>query len=130
MKPVRLIGPHQRAYAAELLARAEDGMVMTLRKPKRSLDQNARMWAMINDVANAEPEGRQWEPETWKCAFLHYLGHRVRFEQSLDDSGPFPAGFRSSHLSVEQMSQLIDCIDEWGTRHGVQWTERDRGGWR
>ena len=86
-------------------------------------EQNARMWAMLSDVSRSKPEGRHWVPETWKAAFMHTLGHQVQFCEGLDNSGPFPLGFRSSRLSVRQMADLITCIQEYGDRHGVAWTD-------
>lgn len=102
--------------------------VVTIAPRTRSTDQNARMWASLSDVANARPEGRQWTPETWKSAFMHSLGHQVRFAEGLDGSGPFPLGFSSSKLTVAQMGDLITVINEYGDRHGVEWTEVVKGG--
>jgi len=60
---------------------------------------------------------------------MHAAGHQVQFAEGLDGSGPFPVGFRSSHLSVAQMADLITVIQEYGDRHGVQWQETERSGW-
>jgi len=117
-----------RANAVHAIMAADDNYVVTIAKPTRSTDQNARLWAMLADVAKARPEGRQWTPETWKCAFMHALGHQIRFAEGLDGSGPFPIGFHSSKLTVAQMGDLITCIDEYGTRHGVEWSETIKGG--
>jgi hypothetical protein len=59
---------------------------------------------------------------------MHSLGHQVRFAEGLDGSGPFPLGFRSSHLNVAQMRDLIEVIYEYGSRHGVEWRETRMGG--
>ena len=120
---VRLTGPTQREYAKRLIDAAPDYAVVTVRAGDRTLDQNAKMWAMLSDIARAKPEGRSWTPEVWKAAFLHCLGHQVQFAEGLDGSGPFPLGFRSSKLSKAQMSDLIEVITEYGTRHGVQWSD-------
>jgi hypothetical protein len=80
------------------------------------------MWAMLSDVAMAKPEGRMATPDVWKELFMHALDHAARFEMGLDGQ-PFPCGFRSSRLSKQQMSDLIEFIAEYGARHGVQWTE-------
>lgn len=117
-----------RRNAMKAIADAGDNYVVTIAQPKRSNDQNARMWASLADIANARPEGRQWAPETWKCAFLHSLGHQVRFAEGLDGSGPFPIGFSSSKLTVAQMGDLITVINEYGDRHGVEWSETIKGG--
>jgi hypothetical protein len=120
---VRLTGPTQREYAKRLIDAAPDYAVVTVRAGDRTLDQNAKMWAMLSDIARAKPENRSWTPEVWKAAFLHCLGHQVQFAEGLDGSGPFPLGFRSSKLSKAQMSDLLDVITEYGTRHGVQWSD-------
>lgn len=124
----RLINPRVRANAINAVNAAPDGYLVTISEPKRNSDQNAKMWAMLADVANARPEGRQWAPETWKSAFLHSLGHQVRFAEGLDGSGPFPMGFSSSALTVKQMADLITVISEYGDRHGVEWSEVYKGG--
>lgn len=112
----------QRQLAKRLIDAAPYGAVATVREATRSTDQNAKMWAMLSDVARAKPEGRRWTAETWKCAFMHSLGHQVQFCEGLDGSGPFPLGFRSSRLSVKQMIDLIEVIQEYGDRHGVAWS--------
>lgn len=119
---VILRGPSQRAFAKGLIDRAPADAVVTIKAATRSVEQNDKMWAMLSDISRAKPEGRHWTPETWKAAFMHCLGHQVQFCEGLDNSGPFPLGFRSSKLTVRQMADLITCIDEYGTRHGVKWT--------
>lgn len=128
MSRFKLISPHVRSNAIAAINDAPDGWIVTISEPKRSLEANSKMWAMLADVANARPEGRQWTPETWKCAFLHSLGHQVRFAEGLDGSGPFPMGFSSSALTVKQMADLITVISEYGDRHGVEWSEVMQGG--
>lgn len=119
---VILHGASQRSFAKDLIDRAPADAVVTIRAAKRSVDQNAKMWAMLSDVARAKPGGRHWPPETWKAAFMHFLGHQVQFCEGLDDTGPFPIGFRTSRLTVPQMADLITCIQEYGDRHNVAWT--------
>lgn len=101
---------------------------VTISPPLRSNDQNSKMWAMLADVARFKPEGRNWTPETWKAAFMHFLGHQVLFAEGLDGSGPFPVGFRTSKLTVGQMGDLITCIYQYGDEHGVEWREAVEGG--
>lgn len=120
---VILRGQSQRDFAKAMIDRAPVDAVVRVSEATRNLDQNARMWAMLSDVSRAKPEGRHWTPETWKCAFMHSLGHQVKFCEGLDGSGPFPLGFHSSRLTVRQMADLITVIQEYGDRHGVRWTD-------
>ncbi|WP_343502106.1 MULTISPECIES: recombination protein NinB [Roseobacteraceae] len=128
MPMIYLRGQSQRDYARRALDAAPDNSVVSITKPTRSVPQNKKLWAMLNDVAEAEPEGRQWTRETWKAAFMHSLGHQCQFADGLDGTGPFPVGFRSSHLTVAQMRDLIEVIYEYGSRHGVEWRETRRAG--
>lgn len=119
----KLINDTVRANAKRAIDNAPDGYSVRILEPKRSLDQNAKMWSLIHDVARSRPEGRQWTPEVWKSAMLHSIGHQVMFAEGLDGSGPFPIGFRSSNLTVNEMSRLIEQIYEYGQKHGVEWSE-------
>lgn len=123
---VILRGASQRALAKQLIDSAPVDAVVKVSEAARNEDQNARMWAMISDISRAKPEGRRWTPETWKCAFMHSLGHQVQFCEGLDNAGPFPLGFRSSRLTVRQMADLITVIQEYGDRHGVEWSDPRR----
>jgi hypothetical protein len=123
MQTVILHGASQKQFAKHLIDKAPTDAVLTVREASRSNDQNAKMWAMLSDISRAKPEGRRWTPETWKAAFMHVLGHQVQFCEGLDNSGPFPLGFRSSKLTVKQMADLITVIQEYGDRHGVVFTD-------
>ena len=110
---------YRRDQAHRLIDAAPVGAVMTIAPAKRTVEQSDKMWALLSDISRAKPEGRMWPPETWKAAFMHLLGHQVRFAEGLDNSGPFPMGFRSSRLSKQQMSDLIECATEYAVRHGI-----------
>lgn len=119
---VILRGRTQRDFAKTLVERAPADAVVNIRAATRTSDQNARMWAMLSDVSRAKPEGRMHTPDVWKALFMHACGHAVQFELGLNGQ-PFPTGFRSSHLSKAEMSDLMECIAEYGARHDVRWSE-------
>jgi hypothetical protein len=116
-------GAASRARAKRLIDAAPMNAVCKVKKEVRTVPQNEKMWSMLTDLAMAKPEGRSWTPETWKCAFMHALGHQILFCEGLDDSGPFPLGFRSSKMTKAQMSDMIEYMYEYGTRNGVQFHE-------
>ena len=115
--------PAHREYAKRLIDAAPEGAVMNVREATRTTEQNAKMWAMLSDVSRAKPEGRVWTTDVWKAAFMHALGHEILWQPGLDGRTPFPAGFRSSRLTKDQMSDLIEVIAEYGARHGVKWSD-------
>ena len=112
----------QRRLAKDLIDKAPVNAVVNIRPEKRTLDQNAKMWAMISDVSRAKPEDRCHTPEVWKALFMHACGHETQFEQGLDGR-PFPVGFSSSRLSKVEMIELIEFIYAYGAQHGVMWNE-------
>lgn len=120
-----LSGPYSRQRAHQLIERAPDGLVVNVRQPKRSDDQNAKMWAMLSDISRAKPEGRRHTPDDWKAIFMHACGWEVQFVEGLDGR-PFPQGFRSSQLNKGQMADLITFIGAYGDQHGVVWTNEAR----
>jgi len=119
---VILRGDRQREFARALIDRAPVDAVVTIREATRSTDQNAKLWAMLSDVSRAKPDGRRHTPDVWKALFMHSCGHAVQFEAGLDGA-PFPVGFRSSRLTVAQMSELIEFVYAWGSERGVIWTD-------
>lgn len=113
-----------RELAHRIIDCAPAGSVMKVSPPRRTVDQNDKMWAMLTDVSVAKPEGRELTPDVWKALFMHSLDHAQRFEMALDGKGMVPVGFRSSRLTKAQMSDLIEVIYEYGSRHGVNWSEK------
>lgn len=111
--------PKDAETAKDWIARAPHGSTVTFKRPARSLDQNALMWKHLTTIARAtQHNGAVKSPEVWKCLFLHALGHETRFEMGLNGE-PFPVGFRSSHLSKEQMSDLLEFIQKWAAENEI-----------
>lgn len=119
---IRLVGPSQRDRAKMLIDRAPDGAVVNIKEATRSLEQNAKMWAMLSDVSRSKPNGRQMTTERWKACFMQAAGHAVQFETGLDGA-PFPIGYSTSKMNKAQMSDLIEFIYSWGAENGVRWSE-------
>lgn len=114
--------PYSRERAKRLVDAAPVGFVAIVEEPKRTLDQNARLWAMLSDVAVSKPLGRRHTPEEWKCIFMAACGWEVLFLEGLDGR-PFPQGFRSSQMTKSQMTTLQDFIQAWGDENGVRWSQ-------
>lgn len=119
---VILAGESQRQLAKKLIDVAPHGAVVNVREATRNTDQNSKLWAVLSDISRAKPEGRMMGPELWKAVFMQACGHEVQFLNGLDGL-PFPAGFRSSRLTVRQMADLITFIAAYGDQHGVRWSE-------
>ena len=107
-----------RRRACAAIHAATLGSVVNILKPTRSNQQNAMMWAILKDISEAKPLGREHDPQMWKCLAMKAAGHEIMFTEGLDGK-PFPLGFRSSELSVRQMSDLIDWCCAFAAENGV-----------
>lgn len=115
-------GDSQRSLAKQLIDIAPIDAVVNVREATRNLDQNAKLWAMLSDISRAKPDGRTHTAEVWKALFMNACGYEVQFLHGLDGN-PFPAGFRSSRLTVRQMADLITFVAAYGDERGVKWSE-------
>jgi len=120
---VILRGDSQRDFAKALINRAPDDSVVNIQAARRTNDQNAKMHAMLSDIARAKPQGRVLTTDVWKALFMAEAGFRCHFEPSLDGTGVVPLGFKSSKLRKAEFSDLIECIGAFGAEHGVEWSE-------
>jgi len=113
-----------RERAIDWIRRAPDGCRVEFKEPQRSLDQNAKMWAGLTDIAaQATHGGRKYSTDQWKVLFLHALGRETQFIPALDGSGFIPFGQSSSDLSKKEMSDLLELMQSWGAEHGVTFHE-------
>ena len=119
---VVLRGDEQRELARTYIASAPADAVVKISKPGRTLSQNDKMWALLSAISRAKPGGRCHTPEVWKSLFMKACGHAVQFEMGLDGE-PFPMGFKTSRLTKEQMSELIEFIHAWGAENNVEFNE-------
>lgn len=123
MKSIILKTKAQRDYAKQLIDEAPENYVVSFKERTRSLDQNALMWALLEDIADAKPNGRDLDKEVWKGVFLFEIGIKSRFEPNLNGDGMVVLPPRSSNLSVSQFSDLIECIYAYGAQHGIVWRD-------
>lgn len=109
-----------RDQAVDWIRKAPHATIVTFKKAGRTTSQNDRMWAMLTDIARqSELNGRKLTPDQWKVVFLSALGHQQEFIQGLE--GEFiPAGFRSSKLTKEQMSDLMEYISAYCAERGIK----------
>jgi len=123
--------PHPaRRNAAKALAATPDGYLVTIQPPKRSLVQNAKLWAMLTDVSRQViHHGQKLKPESWKDLFTAHLKRQVMLP-NIEGDGWIALGTRTSEMGVGEMGELIECIYAYGASKDVIWSEPkedDRG---
>lgn len=96
------------------------GFRIEVKEPKRSDMQNDRMWALLTEVSRAATiNGKRYDPDQWKCIFMKAIGRDATFLPTIDGNSFFPTGFRSSDLSVREMSDLQTFIEAWAAENAV-----------
>lgn len=119
-----LANPQVRARAKAWVEQAPDGTRLEFKAPRRTTDQNSKLWALLTDVAAQKlHHGRRLSADTWKILFLDALGREIEWIPSLEGQQAVPIGHRSSDLSKGEMSDLLEVITAWGTEHGVTFHE-------
>ena len=114
----RLVHDTARRGAASDCLHAEHGWIVTVSPPKRSGDQNAALHAKLTEIANTrEWIGRKWDVETWKrlltAAWMRAEGRQLQIVPALDGQGVDVIYQRTSELSKEECSSLLDYINAW-----------------
>ena len=81
---------------------------------------------VAEDLRSQIPALNTYSTDDIKLRFLNALGVEMRFLPCLEGEGAFPVGLRSSTLTKDQFSALIELLFEYGSRHGVEWSEPQR----
>lgn len=122
-KSIRLVGDTQRAYAKRCIDEAPAGWVAKIGAETRRDAQNRKLWPMLQDLQRQVPEMAGYALDDIKLRFLNALGTELRFLPELEGQGMFPVGLRSSTLTVQQFSGLVELIYAFGAKHGVVWSD-------
>lgn len=116
-----------KARAINWIATAKPGTQVEFREPKRSTDQNAKLWATLTEIARQRPahNGVKMTPDLYKAVFMQALGTEMVFLPTLNGDGVFPMGHRSSELSKGEFSNLIELINAWCAQQGISLHDPD-----
>lgn len=122
--PIRLASKTQREFCASyVLEAAPDGCVVQFKENTRSLEQNAKLHAMIDDVAaQVTWYGRKLPAWKWKRLFVASLGD-AEIVPGIDEGSFVPMWRSTTELSVPEARDLIELIYAFGAQHGVVWRE-------
>lgn len=119
---------HAEALLAEQFRKGRQALEMALREPKRSLDQNAKLWPMLGDVACQctmviDGEECTASREDWKDVFTAALKKHQRMAKGID-GGLVVLGQRTRDMGKPEFSDLLEIIYAYGSENGVRWSEK------
>lgn len=107
----------------------ESGPVrMVLTRPRRSSDQNAKLWPMLRDISRQVVwHGERLTEEEWKDV----LTAGIRRQKAVPgiEGGFVVLGAHTSGMSRELFSELIEFAYWFGGEQGVEWSEPARTAW-
>ena len=116
-------------WATDAARRGLDGgkpVVLTVTRETRSLESNAKMWAMLGEVAaQLTWHGLKLSPDDWKNMFTASL-KRQRSVPNIDGNGFVMLGESTSRMTVSEMNDLITLMDAFGAEHGVKFRAPER----
>lgn len=106
-------------------------MVIELRPEPRSTAQNAKLHAMLSDIARqVEWAGKRRDVEAWKrlivAAWCRAEGEAVEFLPAIDGKGVDIVFRRTSEMTRAEVASLIEYAYAWGIEAGVVFNEPER----
>lgn len=113
-----------RQNAAQAVMQAPDGYFVTLKPATRSLEANARMWAMLTEISRqVNWHGRKLTPEEWKHVFTAALTKQDVVPGI--EGGFVVLGKATSTMTRGEMSELQTLIEAFGAQQNVKFTDPD-----
>jgi len=99
------------------------GTTVEFRAPRRSPDQNALMWSLLGQISKqVDWYGQKLSSEDWKDVLTASL-RRTRVVPGIDAGTFVPLGMRTSQMTKEEISELLELIYAFGAERGVEFRE-------
>jgi hypothetical protein len=87
--------------------------------PRRTDEQNRKMWAMLGEISTqVDWYGQKLSEEDWKDMFTASI-RRLRVVPGIDGGTFIPLGMRTSKLRKGEMADLLTLIEAFGAERGV-----------
>lgn len=101
-------------------------LILRPAKSKRTLEQNAKCWAMLGDIARQMPwvvDGRQQylSSDEWKDIMTAAMKQEMRVAQGIN-GGIVLLGRRTRTMSIQDMGDLIELMYAFGAEKGIRWS--------
>ena len=96
-------------------------MVLEVKPSTRSLEQNARLWAMLSDISRqVDWYGRKLTPDEWK----HVFSAALKKQEVVPgiDGGFVVLGLSTSKMTKAEMCDLQTLIEAFGAEREVRFS--------
>ncbi len=119
-----LVDPPRIANCIDAVRKAQLGSRVSIQPPRRTLDQNAKMHAMIRDISQKRQHAGRWlPPRLWLALFMSGVGQKMEFLPALEGDGVVAVSPSSTSLSISDCSDLIELMYARGAEWGIRWSE-------
>ncbi len=112
-----------RARVGRWAVTAPAGTSVEFKLSKRTTDQNALMWARLTEISRQVVwYGQKLSADDWKDVFTASL-RRARVVPGLDAGTYVPLGMRTSDMTKQEFSDLLELINAFAAEHNVTFEE-------
>jgi hypothetical protein len=114
-------------FAFELSASSAIEIIVRPVKSRRTLEQNAKLWAMLGDIARQV----EWSvngvrgllnADDWKNIMTATVRQEVRMAEGIN-GGFVLLGQSTKRMTVSELGEIIEFMYSFGADRGVAWTE-------
>jgi len=117
-----LINSQVKQNAMQAIKMASEDMICEIKKITRSLEQNAKMWAMLAEVSDqVNWYGNKLTSDEWKDVFSASLKSQKVVPGI--DGGFVVCGQRTSKMTKSEMTELIELMMAFGAERGVKFSD-------
>lgn len=122
----RFVHNEARRRAAEYCMKAPEGSVAEFKDATRTLEQNAKMWPMLEDISKQVEWYKNWmSRDEWKDFFSAII-LKQRVVPNMDGTGFIAVGGRTSTMGKKVFSEMIELMYAFGAKHDVIWSEKSK----
>lgn len=114
-------------FATELAVAGAIEIIVRPVKSRRTLEQNAKLWAMLGDISRQV----QWpvngvmqhlDAEDWKSLMTAAARQEVRMAAGID-GGVVMLGVSTKRMTVRELGDVIECMYAFGADKDITWSE-------
>ena len=122
----RFVHDEARRRASAYCMIAPEGSIAEFKDATRTLEQNAKMWPMLKDIAKQVEWYENWlTQDEWKDFFSAII-LKQKVIPNMEGTGFIAVGGRTSKMGKRMFSEMIELMYAFGSDHNVVWSEESK----
>jgi hypothetical protein len=114
-------------FATELSTAGAVEIIVRPVKSRRTLEQNAKLWAMLGDISRqvewpVNGVMQKLDSEDWKALMTAAARQEIRMAQGIN-GGVVMLGESTKRMTVGELGDVIECMYVFGAEKGITWSE-------